>query len=152
MAMHLTSSAFSHGSAIPARFTADGAGRSPPLTWADAPSRTRSFAMICRDPDARSGAFYHWALYDIPAVMTGLEESCPSYDPEFRQARNDFGHIGYGGPNPPRGHGDHHYHFTLYALDVANLGVAPGPASRAVEAAAKLHALATADLIGTYER
>jgi len=50
--MHLSSTAFSDGSAIPSRYTCDGEDLSPPLKWSDPPADTRSFALLCDDPDA----------------------------------------------------------------------------------------------------
>lgn len=152
MKMRLTSSAFANCNAIPSRFTCDGANRSPPLQWTGAPPHTFSFALICKDPDAPSGPFYHWAAFDIAGNAASLEEGCPPDDPELRQGRNDFGKKGYGGPNPPRGHGAHNYHFTLYALDTEHLHLPAEPSCRAVEAAAKAHALAVAEHVGTFER
>lgn len=147
--MRLNSSAFTPGDEIPSRFTCDGAGLAPTFSWSGVPKEARSFALVCSDPDAPSGTFYHWAAFDIPATAKALEEKRGS---GMSQAINDFGKRGYGGPCPPRGHGPHHYHFTLYALDVPHLGLAGSPHCREVERAAMTHALATAELIGIYER
>jgi Raf kinase inhibitor-like YbhB/YbcL family protein len=65
---------------------------------------------------------------------------------------NDFGKPGYGGPCPPKGHGPHHYHFKLFALDTERLGVSPGAKIADVENAARSHAIAEGELVGTYER
>ncbi len=151
MTMRLTSTAFRPGGTIPARFTCDGENLSPPLAWSGAPEGTRSFALVCRDPDAPAGVWYHWAIFDIAPGRDGLEEHCrPSGG--VHQAVNDFGQRGYGGPCPPHGHGRHHYHFTLYALDVEHLDVPAGARCREVEAEAKAHALAEAELTGLYAR
>ncbi len=69
-----------------------------------------------------------------------------------RQAINDFGRVGYGWPCPPPGHGVHHYHFKLLALDVEKLGLAERARCAEVERAAKARMLATAELIGLYSR
>lgn len=145
--MALTSTAFAQGKSIPRRFTCDGGDEPPPFAWSGAPRETRSFALVCHDPDAPSGDWYHWAAFDIPAGATGLIKSSP-----LREALNDFGKRGYGGPCPPVGHGPHHYHFKLYALDVAHLELPASVRCREVEGAAKGHALATVELIGTYSR
>jgi Raf kinase inhibitor-like YbhB/YbcL family protein len=103
--MRLNSSAFADGSAIPRRFTCDGDDLSPPLSWSDAPPGTRSFVLLCDDPDAPAGTWHHWAAYDIPSTLTALAERAAS-DAErggFKQAINDFQRSGYGGPCPPRG-------------------------------------------------
>ncbi len=152
MTMRLTSAAFANGGEIPARFTCDGENLSPPLAWSGAPPGTRSFAIVCRDPDAPSGPWYHWAALDIARIVDALQEHCRPGSPAMRQAINDFAKRGYGGPCPPHGHGRHHYHFTLYALDVEQLDVPVSAHCRNVENAARAHALATAELIGVYAR
>lgn len=152
MEMRLTSTAFGHDEEVPARFTCDGANVSPQLAWSGPPAGTRSFAIVCSDPDAPSGTWYHWAVFDIPAGTCELAENHPPKSISVRQAINDFGTQGYGGPCPPHGHGTHHYYFTLYALNVEHLGVPVGARCRDVEKAAKTHAIATAKLIGVYAR
>lgn len=152
MTLKLTSPAFQSGSQVPSRFTCDGDNISPPLAWSGVPPEARSLAMICRDPDAPSGDWYHWAVYDIPAGLTEIMERQAAGGAAMRQAINDFGKRGYGGPCPPHGHGRHHYHFTVYALDCEHLAVAENARCRQVEKAAKAHAIATAELIGMYER
>lgn len=151
-AMVLTSPAFAHGKAIPSRFTCDGDDFAPPFAWSGAPAETQSFALVCHDPDAPSGDWYHWAAFDIPADATSLSESLGPKKAPIHEASNDFGKRGYGGPCPPGGHGRHHYHFTLYALDVPHLALPGSVHCREVERAAKAHALSTAKLIGTYSR
>ena len=151
-AMALTSSAFAQGNHIPSSFTCDGADSSPPLAWSGAPSNTRSFALVCHDPDAPSGDWYHWAAFDIPARTSALAETIGPQKAPIREAINDFGKRGYGGPCPPQGHGRHRYHFKLYALDVEHLGLSGSVRCREIERAAEAHALATAELIGTYSR
>jgi hypothetical protein len=150
----LRSPAFAAGRPIPVRHSCDGEDLSPPLAWSGAPMGTRSFCLLCDDPDAPAGTWHHWALFDIPPTMSGLEEGvAPAADLDgMRQALNDFGRPGYGGPCPPRGHGVHHYHFRLLALDVASLGLAGRVGCRDVERAARRHTLAVAELVGTYRR
>jgi Raf kinase inhibitor-like YbhB/YbcL family protein len=150
--MRLTSSAFSDGGAIPSRFTCDGADLSPPLVWSGAPPDARSFAIVCVDPDAPGGNWYHWAIYDIPVGVTQLPEHCPSDSRAASQARNDFDRKGYGGPCPPHGHGVHHYHFRLFALNAERLPLPASAHCRDVERIAGAHAIATTDLVGVYSR
>ena len=110
--MHLASRAFENGGRIPGRFTCDGDNEMPPLEWTGVPPEARSLALVCSDPDAPSGTFHHWAVYDIPPDVRHLpERKCAG----MREAVNDFGRTGYGGPCPPRGHGSHRYCFRLYA-------------------------------------
>jgi Raf kinase inhibitor-like YbhB/YbcL family protein len=153
MAMILRSAAFGEGSAIPEEYTCDGSDRSPPLTWSSVPEKTRSFALVCTDPDAPHGTFHHWAVFDIPA--SAKELAAGSGDADARgmlQARNDFGKRGYGGPCPPRGHDRHRYRFQLLALSAVTLALPDGCDCRAVASAARDHILAEAVLTGTYTR
>jgi hypothetical protein len=150
--MNLTSTSF-QGNQIPAKFTCDGAGISPQLTWSAPPAGTASFALIVTDPDAPGRTFVHWVIYDLPAETRILPEGLPGLGQLTdgpRQGRNDFGEIGYGGPCPP-GNSAHHYHFTLYALD-AKLNLPVGATRAQVEAAIQGHILARGELIGLYQR
>jgi Raf kinase inhibitor-like YbhB/YbcL family protein len=144
----LTSSAFTAGAALPARFTCDGEDVSPPLAWTGAPSGTASLVLIVRDPDARN--FAHWVAYEIAGATSGsLPEAIARSAPSPKQGRNDFGKDGYGGPCPPSG--THHYLFRLAALD-RMLGLGDGKKAAEIEAAMDGHVLATAELTGTYAR
>jgi len=146
--LELTSSAFANGQPIPRQFTCDGAGLTPPLKWGEPPAGTKSFALVIDDPDAPSGTFRHWGVFDIPASARAIGGG----QKIGTEVANDFGKAGYGGPCPPKGHGSHHYHFTLFALDVDKLGVSPGAKVVDVETAAHKHALAEGELVGTYQR
>ena len=150
--MQLRSSAFPDGTTIPRRFTCDGADLSPPLDWSDAPETTRSFVLLCDDPDAPAGTWRHWAAYDIPADRAALVEGAAQQGKGFKQAINDFQQPGYGGPCPPRGDGIHRYRFRLLALAVDRLPARREPSCQAVEREANKHLLAEAILIGTYQR
>ena len=154
MTFQLTSPSFPSGGKIPAQHSCDGGDVSPQFHWSGAPAGTASFALICSDPDAPAGTWYHWAAFDIPATATGLPEHVPAeaHDGIIRQAINDFGRKGYGGPCPPRGHGPHHYHFTLYALKAARLPVTGSLRCRDVERIVKENVLARTELIGLYGR
>jgi len=121
--MTLTSSAFDRGELIPTKHTGEGEDVSPALSWRGQPDGTKSYALICHDPDAplvKPGTygFVHWVLYGIPGSVCEVAEG----DGDYIQGINDFGKPGYGGPMPPEGHGTHHYFFWLLALDAeANL-------------------------------
>ncbi len=154
MTLQISSTAFADGERIPDRFTCTGDDTSPPLSWTGVPDGTGSLVLLCDDPDAPRGTWHHWALYDIAADSTGLDEGYPT-DAQVGdtfQAVNDFRRTGYGGPCPPPGHGVHHYHFRLLALSVPRLDLGPSPECLQVEAAAKPHVLEEAVLIGTYSR
>lgn len=152
--MRLASPAFSDGGVIPRRFTCDGEDVSPPLQWSGAPAGTRSFVVLCDDPDAPAGVWRHWAVYDIPSATWELEESVAAagLTCDLKQGINDFNRPGYGGPCPPRHHGVHRYHFRLLALSCAELGLPETPTCKEVELAARKHACAEATLVARYER
>jgi Raf kinase inhibitor-like YbhB/YbcL family protein len=150
--MKLTSSALSDGQAIPAEFTCDGPGRSPPLQWSEPPAGTQGFALVVEDPDAPGGTFRHWGVYDLPMSARQLDAGASeSAAEDLRQTENDFGKAGYGAPCPPAGDPPHHYHFRLLALDVAQL---PGPPTKAADilAGSRGHVLGTAELVAAYGR
>jgi Raf kinase inhibitor-like YbhB/YbcL family protein len=146
MAFTLRSSAFQDGETIPRQFTCDGNNLAPPLAWSDAPEGTRSFALVMEDPDAPHGTFTHWFLYDISPNTTALGEQ-----PGGTALPNGFGRAAYGGPCPPAGHGSHRYIFTLFALDVSALEI-HGRTREALDRSLHAHTLATARLMGCYER
>jgi hypothetical protein len=147
-AFALSSEAFAHGGEIPRRHTCEGDDVSPALSWTDPPPATRTLALVVDDPDAPTGTFTHWLAWNIdPAAAGGLAEgeSAPA------EGSNDFGQAGWNGPCPPRGHGRHRYFFRLHALDV-ELEVGSRVERPELERMLEGHVLATAELIGTYER
>jgi Raf kinase inhibitor-like YbhB/YbcL family protein len=150
--MEIKSSAFGSGEMIPAKYTCDGADFSPQLEWSGSPAGTRSFALICDDPDAPMGTWVHWVIYDIPPTATMLAEGITrekDLPGGGTQGINDFRKIGYGGPCPPGG--THRYFFKLYALD-AMLGLKPGITKDQLLTAMRGHILGEAQLMGTYKR
>jgi Raf kinase inhibitor-like YbhB/YbcL family protein len=151
--MQLTSTAFQEGEPIPARYTADGEDVSPLLKWTDPPDGTKSFALVCEDPDAPRGTWTHWVAFNIPPVEHELSEAVPREATRpngIRQGKNDFGKAGYGGPAPPKGK-PHRYFFKLYALDTT-LDLQPGATREALLKAMAGHIKAEAALMGTYSR
>lgn len=146
--LSLTSDSFKDGQSIPVQYTCDGADQTPPLHWGEPPPGTKSFALVIDDPDAASGTFRHWGVYDIPAPARSLG----GIQHVGTEVSNDFGKPGYGGPCPPKGHGPHHYHFKLFALNVERLDVGSGAKVVDVEKVAQRHAIAEGELVGTYER
>ena len=151
--MEIRSSAFGSGERIPVKYTCDGADFSPSLEWTAGPAGTKSFALICDDPDAPMGTWVHWVIYDIPAAATMLAEGITrekDLPGGGTQGINDFRRTGYGGPCPPGGR-THRYFFKLYALDAA-LGLKPGITKDQLLKAMKGRVLAEAQLMGTYKR
>ncbi|WP_036292977.1 YbhB/YbcL family Raf kinase inhibitor-like protein [Methylosinus sp. PW1] len=153
--MRLLSPAFAHGEEIPRKYTCDGANVSPPLSWSGAPAQTKSFVLLCDDPDAPAGVWRHWAVYDLSRDATGLPEGAGRPGPQrgFSQGINDFDGSGYGGPCPPPRHGPHRYRFRLLALSTASLAVArKEPSCLEVERAANEVLLEETALVGAYQR
>lgn len=149
----LSSSAFANGGPIPKKHTRLGEKIAPALSWSGAPDNVKSFAIVIEDPDAPYGTFRHWGVYNIAPTSNGLQESSDTANGSgLRFSDNNFGNRRYDGPEPPRGHGVHHYHFTVAALDVPNLTV---PASAGIEAMweeAQNHMLAKSSLMGTFQQ
>src|SRR4051812_4009309 len=78
LAVPLTSPAFAEGGRLPAAYTCDGAGISPPLAWGAVPQGTRTLALIVDDPDAPGGPWVHWVLYDLPPSTRALPQGAAS--------------------------------------------------------------------------
>lgn len=109
----LTSPVFTDGQLIPARYTCSGLNVSPPLDIAGIPEDAVSLALIMHDPDAPTGDFLHWSIWNLHADIVSLGEN--ELPEGAVQGSNDFGKKSYGGPCPPSG--THRYIFELYALD-----------------------------------
>lgn len=148
MPFALTSPAFASGAPIPAVYSCAGENVSPPLAWHDAPPGTKSFVLIVEDPDAPSGTFRHWGVYDIPASATALPRGASA---QLASVHNDFGRTGYDGPCPPPGPA-HHYHFRLAALGSASPGFPAGADVAGLWRAAQPYVLGEAELTGTFAR
>ncbi len=152
IAMKITSNAFKEGEIIPLKYGCDGPDISPALAWTGVPDSTKSLALIMDDPDAPAGTWVHWVIFNIPPDTTGLPENFPTtkeFPSGIRQGINDFHRYGYGGPCPP---GEiHRYFFKLYALDTM-LDLPPGASKAQLLTAMNGHILATAQLMGRYQR
>ena len=152
MTFALHSPVFQNGGAIPDNYARDGENISPPLRWTDPPSATKSFILLVEDPDAPSGTFRHWAIHGINPSQSELREGIGAEGATQRQAVNDFGKARYDGPQPPRGHGVHHYHFKIAALDLAQLDLPVDVSAERAWEAAEPHVIDQAELVGTFER
>lgn len=151
--MELRSKAFKEGQSIPRKHTCDGPDLSPPLEWSDVPQGTNAFALLMEDPDAATGSWVHWLLYDLPAEARSLPEGVSPTETLPRggaQGKNDFGRIGYGGPCPPPGR-PHRYFFRLYALS-SRVNLPPGASKQQLLRAMEGNVKAEAQLMGTYGR
>lgn len=151
--MDITSSAFKNGQSIPSQYTCDDKNISPPLAWNGAPANTQSLALIVDDPDAPTGVWTHWVVFDLSSDVSGLPEDAAKAESVLSKAKqgvNDFKNAAYGGPCPPGGK-PHRYFFKIYALDIT-LGLPAGASRKEVEAAMTKHILAQGQIMGTYQR
>ncbi|MGD1982731.1 MAG: YbhB/YbcL family Raf kinase inhibitor-like protein [Chromatiaceae bacterium] len=156
MTLSLRSSAFDDGGEIPREHTCEGDDTSPPLSWSGVPQDTRSLVLIIDDPDAPDPAapkmtWVHWVLFNIPPDATGLAAAMTSEQlPDGTgEGLNDWQRTGYGGPCPPIGR--HRYFHKLYALDKV-LSAMQQPTKTEVEKAMAGHVVASAQLIGTFQK
>ena len=145
--MNIRSSVFKEGESIPRKHTCDGDNTSPHIFWADAPLATGSLALIMDDPDAPSGDFVHWVVFDIPPAFSELREGVTGVGVP---GSNSYRKLGYQGPCPPRGPA-HRYFFKLYSLDQL-LRLPPGSTKADLERAMQGHILEQARLVGRYSR
>jgi Raf kinase inhibitor-like YbhB/YbcL family protein len=153
MTLELHSSAFRQGETIPIQFTGEGADQLPPLHWTMAPLGTKSFAIICDDPDAPYQTFTHWIAFNIPATSQQLPEGATSRSglpSGTLQGMNNSDQLDYSGPLPPPG-SPHRYFFKLYALD-SFLDLGEGATKQDVLEAMKGHILGDAEIMGIYQR
>jgi Raf kinase inhibitor-like YbhB/YbcL family protein len=145
--LKITSQAFSHSGDIPAKYTCDGLDVNPPLTIEEIPPETTSLALIVEDPDAPSGTWVHWIVWNIsPATREIKEHSLPS---GAQEGMNDFRKHGYGGPCPPSG--THRYFFKLYALNTT-LSLSVNATRSTLENAMKDRILSQTEFMGLYKR
>jgi Raf kinase inhibitor-like YbhB/YbcL family protein len=144
--MKITSSAFQEGASIPSKFSCDGSNTSPPLQIAKVPSGAKSLVLIVDDPDAPSGLFTHWAVWNVSPQINAIAEGSA---PKGVRGTNDFGKSGYGGPCPPSG--THRYYFKIFALD-RELDLPFGAKRGQLDEAMKGHVVAQGELMGRYSR
>jgi Raf kinase inhibitor-like YbhB/YbcL family protein len=155
--MEIISSAFKDQEKIPIQYVMPGAGGkniSVPISWKNIPSGTRSFALSMVDPHPVAQNWVHWLVINMPPNISSLDEGAsrkkmPSGSVELK---NSFGDIGYGGPQPPKGTGDHPYVFTLYALSVEKLDLGLNTSLPAFKKALEGKILDSAMLTGKYGR
>lgn len=127
---------------IPVKYTCSGENINPEISISGIPAETKSLALIMDDPDAPSGDFVHWVMWNILTDGKISENSAPGV-----QGVNDFGENKYGGPCPPSG--THHYHFKIYALDT-KLELPTETDKQGLLKAMEGHVLASGELVGLY--
>jgi Raf kinase inhibitor-like YbhB/YbcL family protein len=142
--MQIISDNFKNRGDIPLEFTCQGKDISPHLAWTEIPQGTRSFALSITDPDAYGRTWVHWLVMNIPANVTEFPKGAHA----GIQVPNDFVKPGYGGPCPPTG--KHRYFFTLYALDVEELGTGVNLLNFFDKV--DTHMIAKAELVGMYQK
>lgn len=153
MSIEITSPSFNNEESIPTKYSGQGEDVSPPLKFSGIPKDAKSIALISDDPDAPMGTWVHWVIYNLPPDTTELPEAVPAsktLENGAIQGKNNFGEIGYGGPNPPPGPA-HRYFFKAYALDT-KLPDKPGMTKDEVLQEMKGHVLAEGQLMGTYQK
>jgi Raf kinase inhibitor-like YbhB/YbcL family protein len=143
--MRITSQVFNDGGKIPDKYTKYGENRIPPLHFEEVPEKARSMALIVDDPDAPSGTFNHWLLFNMDPRTREIKEDCVPV--MATQGRNDYGDVAYGGPRPPSG--EHRYFFKAYALDTV-LPLSRGVARQDLEREMQNHVIDSATLMGKY--
>lgn len=149
--MQLTSQAFSYGRPIPKKYSCQGVGISPPLSFSDVPREAKSLVLIVEDPDVppsvrEDGLWIHWIVYNLSPVVSNLAAGAQIF---AVQGLNTAGEIGYCPPCPPDA--KHRYYFYAYALDVV-LSDEEGVTKEQLLEAMDGHIIATAELMGTYEK
>jgi Raf kinase inhibitor-like YbhB/YbcL family protein len=142
--LSITSPAFTNEGAIPEKYTCQGSNVSPPLNIDNIPQGVQTLVLIMDDPDAPDRTFDHWVLFNIEPVSTINENRSPG-----TLGKNGAGKSAYIGPCPPAG--THRYFFKLYALD-SKLQLKEGATKQQVEDAMKGHVVASAQLMGTYQK
>lgn len=138
-------------------FGCTGQNRSPAIRWSNAPAETKSFAIVMHDPDAPTGVgFFHWSVFNLQPSVAALAEgasgtSASNLPPGVVEGYTDFGKTGYGGPCPPAG-SPHRYVFTVYALDVPQLGVGGNATGAFLRFMLAQHTLAYGRATALYEQ
>jgi Raf kinase inhibitor-like YbhB/YbcL family protein len=164
--MNITSNSFKDGDYLPSEhilsadygFGCAGGNRSPHLRWEGAPEGTRSYAVLCFDPDAPTGSgFWHWVVVNIPPNVTELavdagNPAVGKLPAGALQVRTDFGKPGYGGPCPPEGDHPHRYLFTVHAVSLDKLPVTSDTSAAVVGFYLNFNTLAKASLMGLFKR
>ena len=142
--LSVTSPAFKNKEKLPVKYTCDGKGVNPSLVVGDIPSEAETLVLIVEDPDAPSGRFDHWIVWNIPTDEKIEESSVPGLE-----GLNSSGKTNYSSPCPPSG--THHYRFTLYALDT-KLDLKGGASKAQLLKAMKGHVLAETKIVALYKR
>lgn len=155
--MEIQSAAFKDRGKIPIQYVmvaAGGKNLSIPLTWKNVPPGTKSFALSIVDPHPVAQNWVHWLVINIPAGASSIEEgaSGKKMPAGAMELKNSFGQTGYGGPQPPKGSGEHPYVVTLYALSSDRLDLGASTSLAAFKKALEGKVLQSASITGKYEQ
>jgi Raf kinase inhibitor-like YbhB/YbcL family protein len=151
-AMEISSPAFKHKGGIPDQYAKG--SFSIPLSWKNIPQGTKSLALSIVDIHPVAQNWVHWLVIHIPPQVTSLEEgvSRKKMPPGAMELKNSWGDMGYGGPEPPPGSGEHSYVITIYALNVEKLDLKPNTSLSRFEKALKGKVMGSASITGMYSR
>lgn len=154
--IEVSSPAFEYNGAIPARYTADGEGISPPIEWAGVPEGAHAVVLLVEDPDSPTPEpFVHAIVWDLPGADVAIPEGALTSKNDERSSKamgvNSFFNATYLPPDPPPGHGMHRYVFQVFALDAVPRFESP-PGRGALLDRMRGHVLAKGLLIGCYGR
>ncbi|GAB3326257.1 YbhB/YbcL family Raf kinase inhibitor-like protein [Haloplanus rallus] len=148
--MDLSSPAFRDGGPIPPEYGYTEANVNPPLEIADTPAAAESLVLVVDDPDALEPAgkvWRHWLVWNVNPTRKRIPEDWATGTATAVEGENDYGEVGYGGPNPPDG--EHTYRFRLFALDTT-LDLDAGATLDDLERVMEGHVLEEASYEGTY--
>lgn len=155
MSMKISSPAFKDNDFIPSKYTCEGRNINPALIIEGIPENAKTLALIMDDPDAPMGTFVHWVAWNIELadeIHEGIpKESTVNHPISLKQGLNTAEKTGYMGPCPPVGHGVHHYHFKLYALDT-DLNLPENTKKEDLLKSMEGHIIEETELIGLYKR
>ncbi|NMB78106.1 MAG: YbhB/YbcL family Raf kinase inhibitor-like protein [Methanomicrobiales archaeon] len=142
----------SPGSVLPDRYTCKGSSESPALSWDGIPAGTKSLVLIVDDPDAPSGTFTHWIVYNIPPEKGSLpqaQSNAKVLANGAQQGDSTPGSRGYYPPCPPIGT-THRYVFRLSAVD---MDITQPTADRdSIDRALDGHTIAKTEFVTTFTR
>ncbi|MEJ2240943.1 MAG: YbhB/YbcL family Raf kinase inhibitor-like protein [Candidatus Bathyarchaeota archaeon] len=140
--LSVKSSVFGNGKKLPLKYTCDGEGINPPLVVEDIPSGAKSLVLVIQDPDAPSGDFIHWLVWNISPNGKIEENSIPGIE-----GRNSSGKIHYSSPCPPSG--THRYIFKVFAID-SNVELQDGATKKELDRSIHDHIIAEGEIIGFF--
>lgn len=148
--MRLEVEGWREGKRVEERFTCEGENVAPEVRWGEVPPGTKSLALALVDPDAPSGLFVHWLLFNVDPAAGGIRAGASTLPEGAQEGTTNFGGLDYGGPCPPPGK-PHRYRVELYALD-QRLKLSDGVTYRHVRGAMGGHVLAETHITGLFGR